>query len=503
MTISTNRAGRVHFGRRRAILFSTACSAILLCTASVHGSTGAYISPIFPIFSSTPPTSRPMATSVTMQFWTATANAMTTAAGWTLRGVAPGRDGALTLAPGVPPLACHDVAIDGGIAAYDARAGFCAGHDPYPAGAYHGRDYYNGGRFHAATLLSPVRHAAPFDHATVSWAADTPTGTWLQAHLRVSLASGRWSRWYSLPVWASDAETVRRHSIDGQDGDGGALQTDTLALHGSAYQLSVTLFSSVPSNSGSSSALRRLSIALSHTSIAAVTAATAATAATAVTAATAGTGETGETGRIGIDSPLEGAAAGWVGELAVPARSQMLADYKGLGYGGGGEAWCSPTSTSMLLAYWARRLRRSDLDVSVPAAAHGVYDWTYDGGGNWPFNVAYATSFTGMDGYVARFSSLATLEPWLAAGVPLALSVSFGPGELPGAPLSSTPGHLLVLRGFTTTGDPIVNDPAAPDDATVRLVYPRAAFEHAWLTGSGGATYVIFPRAWKAPVASG
>jgi len=488
MTISTNRVGRVHVGRRWAISLPTVCAATLVCAVLAHESTDTYASP-------TSPTSRPMTTSVTTQFWTATANAMTTTAGWTLQGVAPGRDGALTLAPGVAPLACHDVAIDGGVAAYDARAGFCAGHDPYPAGAYHGRDYYNGGRFHAATLLSPVRHAAPFDHATVSWAADTPTGTWLQAHLRVSLASGRWSRWYSLPVWASSTETVRRHSIDGQDGDGGALQTDTLALHGSAaaiaYQLSVTLFSSVPSGSGSSSALRRLSIALSHTSIAA---------ATAATAATAGTGETG---RIGIDSPLEGAAAGWVGELAVPARSQMLADYKGLGYGGGGEAWCSPTSTSMLLAYWARRLRRSDLDVSVPAAAHGVYDWTYDGGGNWPFNVAYATSFTGMDGYVARFPSLTTLEPWLAAGVPLALSVSFGPGELPGAPLPSTPGHLLVLRGFTTTGDPIVNDPAAPDDATVRLVYPRAAFEHAWLTGSGGVTYVIFPRAWKAPVASG
>ncbi len=428
----------------------------------------------------------PMTTRVTTGFWTATPNAMTATDGWTLRGVAPGRDGALTLAPAVSPLDCHDVAVDDGVAMYDAHARFCAGHDPYPAGAYHGRDYYNGGPFHAGTLLSLVRHVAPFDHATVSWAADTPVGTWLQTHLRVLLAPSSWSRWYSLPVWASDATTVRRHSVDGQDGDGVAIETDTLALHGAAtataYQLSITLFSGTPSGPDSrvSPALRRLSIALSHNSRIAADAST-------------GTGAT----------LMEGAAAGWAGELAVPARSQMLAAYQGLGYGGDGEAWCSPTSTSMLLAYWAHRLGRPDLGVSVPAAARGVYDWTYDGGGNWPFNVAYAASFAGMDGYVARFPSLAALRPWLAAGVPLALSVSFGPGELPGAPLLSTPGHLLVLRGFTPAGDPIVNDPAAPDDDAVRLIYPHAAFEHAWLAGSGGTTYVIFPRAWKVPVASG
>ncbi len=431
-----------------------------------------------------------MTTRVTTGFWTATADAMTPSNGWTLRGVAPGRDGTLTLTPVVSPLDCHDVIVDGGVAAYDARSGFCAGHDPSPADAYHGRDYYNGGRFYAGTLLSPTRHARAFDHATVSWAAETPSGSWLQAHLRVSLAAGSWSRWYNLPVWATGTGSVRRHAVDGQDHDGGAIETDTLALHGAAtdtaYQLSVTLFSTVPSSPDSrvSAALRRLSIALSHNSRSAVGV---------------------DTGRGGTNmgARSEDDAASWAGELAVPARSQMLAGYRGLGYGGGGEAWCSPTSTSMLLAYWARRLGRPDLAVSVPAAARGVYDWTYDGGGNWPFNVAYAASFAGMDGYVARFPSLAALGPWLAAGVPLALSVSFGPGELPGSPLTSTPGHLLVLRGFTAGGDPVVNDPAALDDDAVRLVYPRAAFEHAWLTGSGGTTYVIFPRAWKIPMASG
>jgi len=42
-----------------------------------------------------------------------------------------------------------------------------------------------------------------------------------------------------------------------------------------------------------------------------------------------------------------------------------------------------------------------------------------------------------------------------------------------------------VLSGLTATGDPIVMDPAAPSDSTVRRVYNRAQFERAWLGGSG------------------
>lgn len=49
----------------------------------------------------------------------------------------------------------------------------------------------------------------------------------------------------------------------------------------------------------------------------------------------------------------------------------------------------------------------------------------------------------------------------------------------------------MVLVGFDKAGNPVLNDPAAPSNDTVRRTYPRAAFEKLWLTHSGGLSYVI------------
>ena len=66
-------------------------------------------------------------------------------------------------------------------------------------------------------------------------------------------------------------------------------------------------------------------------------------------------------------------------------------------YPDGGEVWCSPTSTSMVLAYWAGDT--GPCEPRVRAAVEGVYDWVYDGHGNWPFNTAYAAT-AGPGGHV-------------------------------------------------------------------------------------------------------
>ena len=113
-------------------------------------------------------------------------------------------------------------------------------------------------------------------------------------------------------------------------------------------------------------------------------------------------------------------------------------------------------------------------DPWVDAVARGTYDHAYRGTGNWPFNTAYAASRAGS-AFVTRLRSLAEAEQFIAAGVPLVASIAFGRGELAGAPISASDGHLLVIAGFTATGDVVVNDPAAPTDATVRRTYARGA----------------------------
>jgi len=188
----------------------------------------------------------------------------------------------------------------------------------------------------------------------------------------------------------------------------------------------------------------------------------------------------------------------WGTNLPVPQRSQMLKKYKGLGYGGGGEVWCSPTSTSMVMAYWSNVLGQPDLDQSVPDAAAGTYDFTYRGTGNWPFNTGYAAEF-GLRAFVTRMYSMSQIEQWIKVGVPIVISVSYKKGQLPGSPIPGTAGHLLLVRGFAENGDVITNDPAAAGDDGVQITYNRADLEHVWLHGSNGTVYVLYPEDWQTP----
>jgi hypothetical protein len=336
------------------------------------------------------------------------------------------------------------------------------------AGTYHGGiSYYNGGRFYYGTILSPVHAVAqPIDHLIASWDATTPSGTWLEVHVRVR-EQGVWTHWYDLPIWASDFSTIHRHSVDRQRDGSGGVDTDTFYTRAgrtaSAYQLAITLFTTATTVSPS---LRLIAAVASHDAE-----------------------PTSSDASIGTAVNLD---------LPVPQRSQMLPLYRGQRFGGGGEAWCSPTSTSMVLAYWGQVLGRRDLSVSVAAAAAGTYDATYDGTGNWPFNTAYAARL-GLTAFVTRFDSLARLDPWIKARVPVVISIAFGPGGLPGAPIPSSDGHLLVVRGFTRSGDVVTNDPAAPSDAAARIVYRRADLERVWQTGSHGTAYLIYPPGWPVP----
>lgn len=159
--------------------------------------------------------------------------------------------------------------------------------------------------------------------------------------------------------------------------------------------------------------------------------------------------------------------------LDVPARTQYAVE--------GERGWCSPASLSMVNAYHG-------IDCSVEETARGVLDRAYNGTGNWAFNTAFSGSL-GLRAFVTYLRNLDHAARLIERNLPLVISYSWREGELPGAPLPHSDGHLVVLCGFTGNGDCAINDPAAP---SVRVVYPRGAVEAIWQRNDGVA-YLVAP----------
>ena len=100
---------------------------------------------------------------------------------------------------------------------------------------------------------------------------------------------------------------------------------------------------------------------------------------------------------------------------------------------------------------------------------------------------------------MACFDNLAQLEPWIAAGVPVVISVAWKAGELANAPIASSAGHLLIVAGFDEAGRVIVADPRAEREEQVRRIYDAAQLEAAWQHNSDGMVYLIHPHGWPVP----
>ncbi|MEV0622748.1 C39 family peptidase [Nonomuraea sp. NPDC050404] len=295
-----------------------------------------------------------------------------------------------------------------------------------------------------------------------SWTARTPPGSWIEIALRARTAGGELTKWYVMGRWSEHGDP--RTSVPGQGDAHGDVAVDTFVARRPvvAYQVRV-------SRHGDGARVTGLSVMASALP----------------------------------PGPPEPSAPGPGGavELAVPRHSQHAHAGHHPRYDGGGANWCGPASVAMVLGFWGRGPEPGELGwvgdgdpaPAVDHAAAGTYDESYQGTGNWPFNVAYAGRY-GLAGFVTRLRSAAELELFLRAGIPVITSQSFKARELPGS-CYSTGGHLLVVTGITAGGDVIVNDPAAASDAEVRRVYPRAAFEHVWLraSGSGGIAYVLHP----------
>lgn len=311
--------------------------------------------------------------------------------------------------------------------------------------------------------------------AIASWEAQTPAGTWVEICLRGRTADGTVGQWFVMARWCErdpdQGGAIFRATLDGQGDDSATVWTDTLSLSGITYdalQMRVSLLRRRGTHA--TPQVRALSVVASDLS-----------------------GDTPAT-----STPTLGRAI----ELDVPTYSQMLHEGRYPQWDNGGQAWCSPTSSTMVLGYWRSGAKAKDLtwvepgpDPQVVFGARNTYDYEYEGCGNWAFNTAFMSSF-GLSSHVHRLRSMADAERYIAAGVPLVISLSFKEEQLDGAGYG-TNGHLMVLRGFDAAGDPIVNDPAShmiPSNDEVRVVYRRDQLENRWLTSSGGTVYVAGPR---------
>jgi hypothetical protein len=329
------------------------------------------------------------------------------------------------------------------------------------------------------TWTSPVyRQGFDATQLVASWNALTPKGTWLRVDMRGQTTAGAETMWYGMGQWALGDADVTRTSLPNQSDAYGFIDVDTFVGRTtlSAYQLQVTLYRAKGTHESPT-----LSMAGAMTSAI--------------------------PDRFTVPTSPPGGA--WGIELPVPPYSQNIHIGQYPQYGGGGEAWCSPTSTEMVVEYWGKRPSKADMawvdpsyaDPSVDHAARFTYDKDYDGTGNWPFNTAYAATY-GLNAHVTRLRSLAELEGYIKRGIPVITSQSFLSSELDGAGYG-TAGHIMVVIGFTNTGDVIVNDPASSSNDRVRNVYKRAQFENIWQRtkryradgsvagGPGGVAYII------------
>ncbi|MEU0969703.1 peptidase C39 family protein [Streptomyces sp. NPDC005917] len=336
-----------------------------------------------------------------------------------------------------------------------------------------------------ASWTGPVhRLTVPATEAIASWNADTPAGTWIQVELHGTYSDGTATPWYVMGRWAAGDQDIKRTSVDGQTDGRSTIWTDTFAIDDAttglrltSYQLRLTLY-------------RKPGTDLTPT--------------------------VWRLGAMGSDIPdrftVPASTPGLAQELKVPRYSQEIHKGQYPQYDNGGEAWCSPTSSQMIVEYWGGRLTPAQLawvdpsyaDPQVCHAARHTYDYQYAGCGNWPFNAAYAATYKDLQGVITRLGSLTDLETLIAAGIPAITSQSFLASELTGAGYG-TSGHLMTVIGFTADGDVIANDPASPSDDAVRRVYLRREFENIWLrtkrynaagkvtSGTGGVCYLYFP----------
>jgi Peptidase_C39 like family len=309
--------------------------------------------------------------------------------------------------------------------------------DPHASVPVLGDEVDGSGTYSFGTWTSPVYGMSfSFTEVVSSWNANTTPGTWIQSEMKAQLDNGHWTKWYILGRWTYNDSDFHRTSVGAQGDADGFVAVDTFFTKDHpavAYQLRLTIF-------------RR----------AGLTDAQAPVSVSRFSAVASNLRNQRST------FPSATTMNGQQIDLGLPSYSQEIHHGEYPEFDNGGEAWCSPTSTAMVVQYWedetgtpyaptdAETAWVGFADPDVDYTARFVYDYRYQGAGNWPFNTAYAAE-RGLVGDVTMLHNLREAEPFIRAGIPLVASVAWSSNKLDTA-IKSTNGHLMVIGGFTGDG---------------------------------------------------
>lgn len=300
------------------------------------------------------------------------------------------------------------------------------------AGQYPQEGYY----------ITKTLHLSPFDRIVPSWNAYTPEGTYIIVNIQFRV-NDIWSDWLSMGEWGfyHDSKSNSQSVLLGHTNiDTTFVKSPSLA---DALRIKVELYG----NGQVTPILHQ------------------------ITATTF-------TKKYEPTIPVFQSES-WRKELAVPCRSQMV-ENKTVA-----SRICSPTSLAMVLEYYG-------IDYPTSEIYNVVFDHQENIFGNWPFNTAVA-GHLGLEAYVDYYFTIDQIKEKIAQDIPIICSIKFKRGQLTGAPINSTNGHLLVVRGFSNHDGQeyvIVNDPAATTNEDVRREYRIEEFIKAWK----GWVYVINER---------
>ena len=179
------------------------------------------------------------------------------------------------------------------------------------------------GLYDFGTWTSNWTPVFPFTQLVSSWNSKTPTGTWIQSEVQPKLDNGKEAKWYNLGQWSYGDSDFHRTSVGGQGNADGFVSIDTFFAKDHpavAYRLRLTLFRR--DGSSATPTVSRYSAIAS------------------------------DLRNQKNQFPSTTTMGGIPRDLGLPPYSQEIHHGHYPEFDNGGEAWCSPTSTAMVVKYW-------------------------------------------------------------------------------------------------------------------------------------------------------